>query len=283
MLSEDDSILFKFINSTNLDEIMDYGSWQVGEQPLFIQKWRIGLEIDLVQFHNVSMEFRTIKGLSYLARSLGKLICIDSQTMTMEHICYAKICVEVSKKISLLESLPILQLTKMGELEKVVITLSYPWKLMNDSKVWKPTSKLFQTRWHEELLDSVVVDDNDGAVSKDRGVVYESPLVKVDNHLSGIVDVVNSMVDVVECERVDVNGVVFDTAPVKAVKDSHSAEDESDNDATMGVFNDVVDVVNGGEVNLQIPTEKMAQVIDNGNQLVGLRTKNIAANNSQPQ
>ncbi|KAJ8755016.1 hypothetical protein K2173_015528 [Erythroxylum novogranatense] len=173
-------------------------------------------------------------------------------------------CIKVSKNSSLPDSLPILRLTELGELEKIVISLSYPWKLTNNGKVWKPTDNLSQTGWHDELPAYDVVDDNDRAILAESVVIFVSPLVEADNHLSNVVDVVNWVVDNVECERVDVTietinravndvecargdvssaSVLFDTTPIKTIKDNHNVGEGKS--SVVIVVEDMVDVVNG--------------------------------------
>ncbi|KAJ8772877.1 hypothetical protein K2173_028054 [Erythroxylum novogranatense] len=104
----------------------------------------------------------------------------------------------------------------VNETDKLDIKI---WKPTNDIKIWKPIGKLFQIGWRDELLDSGVVDDKNGAINEDMEVVYESPLAKANNNISSAVEVVNSMVNAIEYAMVTVTGVVSGTTQVEVVKD----------------------------------------------------------------
>ncbi|KAJ8752778.1 hypothetical protein K2173_008513 [Erythroxylum novogranatense] len=137
LLMEDGLFLFKFSPQSNIREILELGPWHIGNQPLFLRQWTTGMSLDRgsvevlllwVQFRGLPMEYWTMEGLSHLTSSIGKPICLDSQTTKMERIGFAKICVEVSKDTALPDSLKIRRLDPVGELSYTTISVTYPWK-----------------------------------------------------------------------------------------------------------------------------------------------------------
>ncbi|KAJ8747820.1 hypothetical protein K2173_014968 [Erythroxylum novogranatense] len=93
----------------------------------------------------------------------------------MEHLRYAKVCIEVLKQSPLPDTLPILQLTELGELEKSVISIPYPWKPCMVSKTWKPTDA---SRVEVEAGE-IVVEDEDQLAATNRKMVAASPVLAV--------------------------------------------------------------------------------------------------------
>ncbi|KAJ8763705.1 hypothetical protein K2173_003177 [Erythroxylum novogranatense] len=145
MYREDRSVLFKFTESSRVDEIVEQGPWHDGNQPLFLQKWRPSLGLDRgtiefillwVQFHGLPMEYWTIEGLSHLDSVLDKPLCMDTQTTAMEQLGHAKICIEVPKLVTLPKTLPIIRLGENGEMIKDEIRISYPWSPVAVTKMW---------------------------------------------------------------------------------------------------------------------------------------------------
>ncbi|KAJ8765310.1 hypothetical protein K2173_012007 [Erythroxylum novogranatense] len=145
------------------EKAMLRGPWHIGDQPLFLQQWRPSLGVDRgavdaiplwVLFRDLPMEYWTVEGLSHLANGLGKPLCMDAQTATMDRIGYAKICIEVSKDAELPESLSIKRLGDNGELLCAQILLSYPWKPQMGGRKWVATGRVFNSCWAADLDQS---------------------------------------------------------------------------------------------------------------------------------
>ena len=49
-----------------------------------------------VKFYNVSLEYWTEEGLSFIACMVGKPLYVDKMTTTCRRITYARVCIEVS-------------------------------------------------------------------------------------------------------------------------------------------------------------------------------------------
>ncbi|KAJ8761939.1 hypothetical protein K2173_006541 [Erythroxylum novogranatense] len=158
LLMEDGLFLFKFSPQSNICEILELGPWHIGNQPLFLRQWTTGMSLDRgsveviplwVQFHELLMEYWTLEGLSHLASSIGKPICLDSQTAKMERIGFAKICVDVSKETALPDSLKIRRLDELWDLSYTTISVTYPWMLSATQKQWVSIRRRFHADGNE--------------------------------------------------------------------------------------------------------------------------------------
>ncbi|GJV27463.1 RNA-directed DNA polymerase, eukaryota, reverse transcriptase zinc-binding domain protein [Tanacetum coccineum] len=83
---------FKFYDEIGMDEVVNNGSRMANNNPLFVQKWIVGMSLDRaepsklpvwVKLLNVPMEAWSLKRISALASSLGKPIIIDDMNTKM--------------------------------------------------------------------------------------------------------------------------------------------------------------------------------------------------------
>ncbi|GJV27430.1 zinc knuckle CX2CX4HX4C containing protein [Tanacetum coccineum] len=100
---------FKFHGENGVDEVIKNGPWMVNNKPLFVQKWRVGMNLDRtepsklpvwVKMYNIPMEAWSIKGISALASSLGKPLMMDDITARMSakwegRLGFARVLVEI--------------------------------------------------------------------------------------------------------------------------------------------------------------------------------------------
>ncbi|GKC93280.1 RNA-directed DNA polymerase, eukaryota, reverse transcriptase zinc-binding domain protein [Tanacetum coccineum] len=83
---------FKFRQEEEVKFVLGNGPWMVNNKPLYVQKWRIDLNLDKsepkslqvwVKLINVPMEAWTTKGISAIASCLGKPLIMDDMTTRM--------------------------------------------------------------------------------------------------------------------------------------------------------------------------------------------------------
>ncbi|XP_065847243.1 histidine--tRNA ligase, cytoplasmic-like [Euphorbia lathyris] len=102
---KDKVYIFKFPNEKIRDFVVESGPWYIEEKRLMLRKWQPKMklwELDnskvpvWVKLRGIPMEYRTIKGLSYIASALGKPLYGASAGDDTCLLNYVKVCVEVS-------------------------------------------------------------------------------------------------------------------------------------------------------------------------------------------
>ncbi|KAK8544463.1 hypothetical protein V6N13_056242 [Hibiscus sabdariffa] len=108
--------VFSFVDVTARDWVLENGPWHIQHKPLVLRKWEPNLQrldFDLtrmpvwVQLYNVSLEFFSKRGLSYIASALGVPLYMDSVTTSRERLEFAKVCVEVEARHCIPRSIPV--------------------------------------------------------------------------------------------------------------------------------------------------------------------------------
>lgn len=96
--------IMKFKNEEDLMKIVEEGTWMIGGQPFFVQRWAQNLMMNMksikamsiwVKIFSIPLEFWSDKGLSLLASSLGKPFYLDSVAEDGIRLEYAKVCIEM--------------------------------------------------------------------------------------------------------------------------------------------------------------------------------------------
>ncbi|GKC31695.1 zinc knuckle CX2CX4HX4C containing protein [Tanacetum coccineum] len=90
--NENEVYLFKFHDEGGMNEVVSNEPWLVINKPLFVQKWRVGMVLDMaeprklplwVKLYNIPLEAWNVKGITAIASSLGKPIIKDEITTRM--------------------------------------------------------------------------------------------------------------------------------------------------------------------------------------------------------
>ncbi|GAV84260.1 DUF4283 domain-containing protein/zf-CCHC_4 domain-containing protein [Cephalotus follicularis] len=125
--------LVKFENGQARDWVMDNGPWDIWGYHLALRKWCKGMSLKLeecstihvwVKLSNVSIQFWTKMGLSYIASVLGRPLYMDTSTTNKIALSYALVCVYMAATSSFPSSI-------LLELEDGVTTsidVEYPWR-----------------------------------------------------------------------------------------------------------------------------------------------------------
>ena len=84
--------LFKFNDVCGLQHVIDNGPWTIKNVPIFVQKWRPGLDLNStkhekiplwVKINDIPYDTWNDEGLSYIASKTGKPLAMDSWTANM--------------------------------------------------------------------------------------------------------------------------------------------------------------------------------------------------------
>ncbi|KAI3770647.1 hypothetical protein L6452_01788 [Arctium lappa] len=135
--------LFKFNDTCGLQYVIDNGPWTFKNVPIFIQKWRPGLNLNStkhdciplwVKIHDIPYDTWNDEGLSYIASKIGKPLAMDSWTANMckyaaGKSAFARVLLEVPTRQNWLEKVKI----RIPDPETQEVTLhelrvEYDWK-----------------------------------------------------------------------------------------------------------------------------------------------------------
>ncbi|KAK8672341.1 hypothetical protein V6N13_110714 [Hibiscus sabdariffa] len=114
------------------DLVLEPGPWHIQQKALVLRKLLHGMIPEVlcldsapvwVQLWHIPLELYTQQGLGYFASALGKPLYSDKATILKQSLEYAKICVEVSAKSSLPESI----LVDMGDGYSIHVSVELVW------------------------------------------------------------------------------------------------------------------------------------------------------------
>ncbi|GJW36779.1 reverse transcriptase domain-containing protein [Tanacetum coccineum] len=92
MKNDDGIFLFKFADSTGMEQVMDWGPWLIRNTPLILNKWTPNLSLKKevvtkipiwVKLHKVPQVAYSEDGLSLIATQIGKPLMLDAYTSSM--------------------------------------------------------------------------------------------------------------------------------------------------------------------------------------------------------
>ncbi|KAK8683648.1 hypothetical protein V6N13_039702 [Hibiscus sabdariffa] len=114
------------------DWVLESGPWHIQQKAIVLRKWLPEMIPEVlcldsapiwVRLRHIPLEIYTQQGLGYLASALGKPLYSDKATILKQSLEYAKICVEVSAKSSLPESI----LVDLGEGHSIHVSVELVW------------------------------------------------------------------------------------------------------------------------------------------------------------
>ncbi|GJZ02824.1 reverse transcriptase domain-containing protein [Tanacetum coccineum] len=139
MKNDDGIFLFKFADSTGMEQVMDRGPWLIHNTPLIVNKWTPSLPLKKdvvtkvpiwVKLHKVPLVAYSEDGLSLIATQIGKPLMLDAYTRSMCGEAWGRINFEVSSESDLKK---VVTMTVPNDDEtdytrEVIISVEYEWK-----------------------------------------------------------------------------------------------------------------------------------------------------------
>ncbi|GKC11853.1 RNA-directed DNA polymerase, eukaryota, reverse transcriptase zinc-binding domain protein [Tanacetum coccineum] len=127
VIAENEIFFFKFQDEEGIKEVINNGPWMVNNKPMYVQKWCIDMCLDKVEpkklpvwvkMLKMPMEAWSVKGISALASSLGKLIIMDEVTTRMcvtsvRRIGFARVLIEIDAEKEIKDRIEIIYKGKM--------------------------------------------------------------------------------------------------------------------------------------------------------------------------
>ena len=128
---------FTFSCEEKRDAVLEGGPWYIAGQPLILQPWRPNLRLDKknahtipiwVNIYGVPLELWNPKGISFITSYIGKPLRVDRVTASRRRITYARVCVEVSGDLDLIDKFTIETEDGQGNTSLLDIDVEYQWK-----------------------------------------------------------------------------------------------------------------------------------------------------------
>lgn len=128
----DGFFFFRFSSEVGMQAVLGGGAWHFGGRPIFLRKWRPGLNLSKVgcrrvpiwvHFSHIPLEYWTADGLSIIASVVGKPLFADALTDSLQRLSFARICVEVDVDSEFPRSVDL----DLGDGEVVAIAIDYRW------------------------------------------------------------------------------------------------------------------------------------------------------------
>ena len=136
-LATDSGIFFfTFSSEVQRDAVLEGGPWYIAGQPFILQPWKPSLRLDKkdvqsipiwINLYGIPLELWNPKGISFIASYIGKPLCVDRMTASRRRITYARVCVEVSGDLDLIDKFAIEMAAGENETSLLDIAVEYQW------------------------------------------------------------------------------------------------------------------------------------------------------------
>ncbi|KAK8715103.1 hypothetical protein V6N13_042445 [Hibiscus sabdariffa] len=129
---DDNLFIFRFVNSTVRDWVLENGPWHIQNNSLILRRWEPNMKIlDFnldrihVWFHlrGIPLELFSRKGLSCIASAIGHPLYMDSVIASKQRLSYAKVCIEISTETLIPDSIEV----KLRDGFSVSVGVEVPW------------------------------------------------------------------------------------------------------------------------------------------------------------
>ncbi|KAK1297666.1 hypothetical protein QJS10_CPB15g01195 [Acorus calamus] len=104
----------KFSDEDDLMNAMEGGPWLMAGRPIVLRRWSRGMRLEIerletipvwIRFPALPLHMWGTRLISKLASAIGKPLYMDSATAGRSHIAFARVCVEISAQLELLDTI----------------------------------------------------------------------------------------------------------------------------------------------------------------------------------
>ncbi|XP_059625376.1 uncharacterized protein LOC132268562 [Cornus florida] len=107
ILGENNLFIFRFNSSSQAEKVLSLGPWSIAGHPFSMMRWTNQSHLQpstiasiptWIKFYNISLEYWTANGLSYIASSVGEPLYADQATAERTKLKFARLCVNIDLK-----------------------------------------------------------------------------------------------------------------------------------------------------------------------------------------
>jgi hypothetical protein len=129
---ENGMFIFRFLDESVCDEVLESKLWHIANKPLILRKWRPGMQVlkltltsipVWVNFFHLPLEFWSPKCLCYVASRVGKPLYADKVTKDQKRLGFARVLVEIDMNSDCPKEIEI----QRSNGDFVTVGVVYPW------------------------------------------------------------------------------------------------------------------------------------------------------------
>jgi len=129
---ENGMFIFRFLDGSVCDEVLESKLWHIANKPLILRKWKPGMQVlkltltsipVWVNFLHLPLEFWSPSCLCYVASGVGKPIYVDKVTEDQKRLGFARVLVEIDMNSDCPKEIEI----QRSNGEVVTVGVVYPW------------------------------------------------------------------------------------------------------------------------------------------------------------